>query len=283
MTTVRFFIRQFIHDVYSGISKNRIKYLLSSLVFFTLCLLFYAQTNNLIAAGYEGLDEGNTGRSVLDYLIFMSRGIEVYVPSPNSPFVLPIFWTVLQVFVALLVSVYPTDDLHGYATNVLTRTGSRHLWWASKVGWIIFTVCSFYLLGLVVILGFSFAVGDTSLLPIGDISLYATQIDALGLPLGKMLTALLVSLFVSIALSLVQMTLSFILKPALSFLIVMAYGIASAYFNAPFLIGAYSMMIRNGMVLEGGLSNTAMLLASCAVALIAAGLGAFCFKRMDIL
>jgi hypothetical protein len=281
--TAHFLIRQLIHDLYSGISRNKVKYLLCLLAFAMLSLLFYTQSNSLIAAHYEGLDEGSAHRSVLDYLIFMSRGIEEYVPSLSKPFTIPVFWAILQVLIALLVSVYPTEDLQTYAVGVLTRTGSRTLWWVSKVGWVIFTVCSFYLLGLAVVFVFALAVGDMSVFPVSDISAYATQIDARGPALTEVLMSLLVPPLVSIALSLAQMTLSFIVKPTLSFIAVMAYYIASAYLSVPVLIGGYSMVIRNGMVMEGGMSSAVMIIISCAVALLAAGSGSLYFKRMDIL
>lgn len=284
MTTIQTFAKLLLYDLRSGFAQNKAKYLIALLTFIAICVLCRSQTQTIwIDDGTGSLQLFTGGRSMSDYLIFMFRGIEVYVPSPNDPFTVPIFWMILQVLVALLVSVYPTNDLRTYALNVFTRIGSRRVWWVAKIAWTVLTVCSFYLLCLVVVAVFSLLAGDSSFLPVSAVGLYSSGIDALAMSPTELCGILLVPVFVSVALSVVQVSLSFIVKPALSFLFVMAYCVASAYLYSPFLLGDYSMILRNGLVMSEGLSSVVMIVVSSVVTLVALGLGTLYFKKMDIL
>jgi hypothetical protein len=272
------------YDLWAGFSQNKAKYLVALLAFITLCVLYRSQTQTLwVDDGKGGLQLFSGGRSISDYLIFMFKGIDVYVPSPSNPFTVPIFWMILQVLVAFLVSVYPTDDLRTYALNVLTRVRSRRVWWAAKIVWTVLTVCSFYLLCLAVVVVFALLTGDGALLPISAISLYSNGIDALALSSAELCGILLLPVFVSVALSVAQVSLSFVIKPALSFLSVMAYCTASAYLYSPFLLGDYSMILRNGLVMGGGLSSALMMAISALVTTLFAVAGTRYFLRKNIM
>jgi hypothetical protein len=249
-----------------------------------LCVAFYAQTQDLwVSDGPDGgLRRFSGTRSITDYLIFMAKGMEAYAPSTGGPFIFPIFWGMLHVLIALLVAGYPTSDFHGYALNVFLHAGSRGLWWAAKAVWTVLTVCSFYLLGLVVTLAFALAAGDATIFPASQVSLYVSAIDALAVARHELLLALLVPPASSIALSMLQVLLSFIIKPSLSFLAVMAYCFVSVFIPTPFLIGDYSMLLRNGIALQGGLSSAAMLAIDSISAVALAGLGGRYFQGKDI-
>jgi hypothetical protein len=284
LSAARTFSKLLLYDLRSGFAQNKAKYLIALLAFITLCALYRSQTQTIwIDDGTGGLQLFSGERSMSDYLIFMFEGIEVYVPSPNNPFIVPIFWMILQVLIALLVSVYPTNDLRTYALNVLTRVRSRRVWWVAKITWTILTVCSFYLLCLVVVAVFALATGDGSFLPVSAVSLYSSGIDALAMSPSELFGILLVPIFVSVALSVVQVSLSFVMKPALAFLAVMAYCVTSAYLFSPFLMGDYSMILRNGLVMSEGLNSLLMMAISVLVAVVFAVVGARYFLRKSII
>lgn len=261
------------------------KYFLAGVTFVVLCLFFYAQVR------YLRIEDPQSGAllpvpetsSLPDVLVFMFKGIEVYVPSSDEPFKVPIFWMILQILPALLVATYPADDLHGYAINTLLRAKSRSLWWLAKCAWTVLTICAFYTLCLLLVLVLSLLTGTGSFTPSCLINLFINGIDTSLLSSWSLVLALLVPLFVSIALSLVQVLLSFVIKPVLSFIVVMAYLLVSAYFFSPLLMGDYSMLLRNALVNPDGLSSLTMIAVSVMVAIAAAVIGAVRLSRMSIL
>jgi hypothetical protein len=281
---LRIFFKLLLYDLRTGFSQNKVKYLIALFAFITLCALYRSQTQTLWVDDGTGSLQLFAGRcSMSDYLIFMFKGIEVYIPSPNNPFTVPIFWMILQVLVALLVSVYPTDDLRTYAVSVLTRVRSRCVWWAAKIAWTVLTVCLFYLLCLVVVIVFALLAGDGALLPVSAVSLYSNGIDALAMSPAELVGTLLVPVFVSGALSVAQVFLSFIMRPVLSFLIVTAYCTTSAYLYSPFLLGDYSMVLRNGLVMAEGLDSALMMAISALITAVFAVVGARHFLRKSII
>jgi hypothetical protein len=268
----------------SGFAHNIGKYLLAAATFVVLCLFFYAQVRYLRIENLSGaLVPVPETPSIPDALIFIFKGIEVYVPSDSEPFKVPIFWMILQILLALLVATYPTNDLYNFATNTLLRAKSRSMWWLAKCAWTTLTVCTFYILCLLVVLVSSLLTGTASLMPNYLINLLINGTDTSLISYGSLVLALLVPLFVSIALSLVQVLLSFIIKPILSFIIIMAYLLVSTYFFSPLLVGDYSMFLRNALVNPSGLSSSLMIAISTAIAVVAILVGAIRLNRMSIL
>ena len=72
----------------------------------------------------------------------------------------------------------------------------------------------------------------------------------------------------SIAASLMQMMLSFVLSPIYSFIITIGYYVISAYYCSPFLIGNYSMMLRNASLNNGSIESL-FAVAICSILCIA--------------
>jgi hypothetical protein len=226
-------LRMLRYDLSAGFAANRTKLLLSVLVVMLIASSFAPECQNAIA---EVLPDGNAvyfegERSIVDYLIYLYKGIEVYVPGVSNPFMLPIFWLSLQILVALLVGMYPNADLRGYAPGALVRAGGKRLWWVSKACWVVLTVVAFYLLSYLATSAIALAMGDTQLLPTSNASLLVNGINAQALSLPELALLLLVPVAASIALALAQMTLSFVLNPALAFISVMAFCLASAYYH----------------------------------------------------
>ncbi len=271
------------HDLVFGFSQNKYKYCIAALTFFVLCLTFYIQSQDVWVLNQDNDFSKFTGaRSISDYFIFLSRGIEVFDPSSGEPFNFPMFWAIIQVLVALLVATYPTNDMHGYSRNVFYRTTSRSIWWYAKISWVILTVLSFYLLGFAVVAAFALSVGDIALFPISDISLHISSIDACSISPADTVLSLSVGVLASMFLAIVQVVLSFFIKAPFSFTAIMAYIIASTFLHTPILMADYSMLLRNGLLLPESLSNLTMITICLAASVVLAIAGSQYFKKFDI-
>ena len=272
------------HDVISGLRQNKYKYCIAALTVFVLCLSFYMLSQDIwLDSSPNGLHQYSGERSISDYFIFLSKGMEVYVPSTDNPFKFPIFWAIIQIQVALLVATYPANDLEGYSRNVFIRTENKLVWWCAKITWTVLTVVSFYLLGFIVVVMCSLIVGDTAFFPTSNISLHVNGIDACALLPSELFGALAVGVLASVVLATIQVVLSFVVKPAFSFVVIMTYTIASTYFHAPYLIADYSMLLRNGMLLPEGLDNMTMIVICLILALTSSIAGYLYFARRDII
>ena len=93
----------------------------------------------------------------------------------------------------------------------------------------------------------------------------------------------LLPLLVTLSLSLVQMLLCLILRPALSYVVSIVVMIASAYCPSPLLLGNYAMALRSSKVMGNGVSLGAGLLLTAALIILSAALGAALFRKTDIL
>ncbi len=272
------------YDLVFGFRQNKYKYCIAAIAVFVLCLSFYMQSQDVwVLAQDDDLSKFTGPRSISDYFIFITKGIEIYDPGSGEPFNFPMFWAIVQILIALLVATYPTSDLRGFSRNVLFRTTSRSIWWYAKVSWTLLTVLSFYLLGFAVVVVFALAVGDITLFPVSDISLHINNIDARLILPADIVFSLSVGMFASMFLAVAQVVLSFVIKAAFSFMTVMAYIVASTFFHTPILMADYSMLLRNGLLLVDGLSSLAMIII-CIVSFSAfAVIGGQHFKRCDIL
>ena len=285
MAYPRIFAQLLWHDLRIGFPKNRWRFLLAAVLYTMLGALFVSRCGALADMETEGMliTAGDAVPGTADILLSFFSGTEVYVPSQDAPFQLPVFWMLQQVVVAALVASYPSEDLYQYAIHVIYRSRSRVLWWGAKCVWTAMTVAAFSALCVLSAFIFSWVFGEVSLLPNPEIEILINRIDVLGVAQGRLLTALAVPVAVSVAISLAQVLVSFILKPVIGFLAVVSYFILSVFFFAPYLIGDYGMFMRSGLVREDGLPPETML-AIC-VGCIAAVLitGGLYFKRMDLL
>ena len=77
--------------------------------------------------------------------------------------------------------------------------------------------------------------------------------------------------------------LSFILRPGFGFLAVMVYLVVSIYYFSPFLIGDYSMLLRNGLICPEGLSSIEMIIICAGVSCTTLLAGNIYFNRADLI
>ena len=278
------------YDIRFGFAGNKSLFIFALAVFFMLAFVFFNQTNHLpsrlipVMVGGEiiHIDPSLENPSAVDYLLSFFQGIEVYVPSPEKPFSLPVFWMAIQIAVALLIVVYPSRDLYTYASQVITRGRSKWIWWLSKCLWVIVSVLAFYAIGFAIALVAGLISGGGIFGVSQGIQLVLNGLNIIGLSGSDLALLFLLPVLVTIALSLLQMALSFVVKPIISFTALMSYHLISWVAHSPFIIADYAMIKRNGAIYPAGLSSEVMLLVCGIVALATIVVGIPLFRRMNI-
>jgi hypothetical protein len=265
------------HDIRIGFAQNTGKFVMATFFYLALAAMFIMESQS-----YRGF-ESDPAVSLLDFLIYFNKGMEVYVFQSGEQFKIPYFWIMQTVLIALLVGSYPLEDLSAHAVNILTRSKSRWLWWLSKSLWIMTTVFAFYGIGLLVALGFSLVLGSPFRWPDSEIMLLVCNIDVTRLDIVTVVALLALAPAVSCALSLVQALLSLFIGSIASFAVLMCYVLASIYFFTPFLIADYSMLQRNALFYSGGIETVAAFFVAGAIILIVLIGGFMRIKGMDIL
>ena len=143
---------------------------------------------------------------------------------------------------------YAYKDMQTFGIQIITRSGSRRLWWLSKTLWCFFGTLLFHtVLWLTVCIACLVTKAELSLVLHADIICKLFQTFSTGTAIGEIqisLLALLLPAVVSFSLCLCQMTLSLFIKPTLSFLAMAVIAIISVYLFSPLLLCNYAMPIR---------------------------------------
>lgn len=185
--------------------------------------------------------------SWFDYLFYNLKGDKVYNYQDGERFIMPANWICFQVIVALIVGYYPIRDLSGYGKNTLVRSQSRVLWFTSKIILTVILVVLFYIAiyGTTLVFGL-FDSGSVSANLNVDVTNIFYQVNISDIYMPTFIAYLLIiPLLTSIAMSIVQVVLSFVINPFLSLVLVIGYFTIGTYYDAPYLIGNFSQVLRS--------------------------------------
>lgn len=270
------------YDLKSGMRRESVKYLVCAILFLGFCVGF-------IYTKGKGLEARTFG----DFLFFITAGMEEYIPMPGNIFMVPALW-VLMILAPLYITLYyPFYDLTAYGKNVLINAKSRLAWWLSKCFWAISCVFIYYLLLWGVITLFCVCGGgklslDISkslifrLIPMPSEDFCFTEGDFLQ---GENFAfqILFMPILIVSALSVMQMTISLIIKPFFSFCISAGILVLSAYYLSPFLLGNYAMSQRSDLLIDNGVHMQTGIIFSLALLTLSCVVGLCIFMRYDIL
>jgi len=269
------------YDLKNGFRVGGLKLMIIILMTLAFCLDFYLRKD--IVYMVDPLTPPGTW---MDYLFYIFAGIKEYTPSITEEFIFPIKWILIHLFILYSTLYYPHRDLSSLGLNVLVRTKGRLAWWLSKSIWNISYVLTCYISIFLTIIIFCLVANEPISLEItpmfvNDLLDAGSPFDTFPSYLASII--LLMPMFISIVLNLVQMTLGLFIKPLYSFGMMAVILLASAYFLNPFFIGNYAMPIRSEYVIENGLQATTGVMLSALIMTLAFLIGSFYFKRYDIL
>lgn len=232
------------HDITQGTLRMWPGYLCAIVIGMSGSITLNSIITSLVSAG-ELFSSG----TLIDYYMYSTRGLEVFRLSPESYFLIPVYWFCFHLILAFVIGHHAEDDFKGYGKNIILATKTRIGWWMAKCAWCIFSVILFYLLRFLGVFLYT-------LLAKGEISFHVTMELMKGFGSGLiymengeiLLMTLVLPCLVSIAISMLQMLLSLKIGAVNSFATVCVLYIFSAYYTSPLLPGNYTMWLRNNTV-----------------------------------
>lgn len=261
------------YNVRVGIVRNRPLYLLVVMTF-ALSVLF--------AHSARQSADISLALSWTDYALYTLQGTPIPVPGAQKVS-FPINWIFPQLVLALLVASSTSIDIGGYGVQVLHRVRSRASWWSGMWAWTALSVLSFYAIAAVSWLVACLTLSGGRLAPQEEVQATIGGLNIEGLSGGAIAGALVLPVVISLAMSTVQMTLSFLFRPLIGILIVVGYLLASAVVHSPALFAGASMVARNALFTPEGATTSTTLAVSLVVCVVAAVGGGMVFNRKDLL
>lgn len=240
------------HDFCAGIQKLKGK-----LLVFMIIVLICG-----IAAITEFRDSGETGSTFAEIVAYSLGGVAPFMGERENVqgFQMPVFWMVIQLYIAYVLGSYPIYDKSRYGIMLLLRTKNRKKWWAGKVIWTLIMISVLYF--IMYILFFCMSDQRESWWKIRSAYTYIYNADYSILGLQEIcLLIFILPILTACALALLQLLMIFATNP------IVAYGITgflcagSAFYESPFFIANNSMMIRSlDKIAVGATWETIMLL-----------------------
>lgn len=276
-------------DIKNSFSLNKYKLLGTALIFFVFCFMLYYRF-----MGTWELQGKEYAPSFADLLLYIFSGMKVYIPAQSLKFEIPITWLSIQLYIAFMIGNYANRDMSGQGLQILLRTTRKSFWFIGKVAYCFVSVALFYLTGYAAVFVYSALAGTPSLSLSGEIYMYVVGINASLFSASELAVGLLLlPILTSFLLSLFQLLISLWVKPIFSYIFVVAYTSASAYYVSYFLIGNYSMLFRNEKVVSSdiflsikgisGIDQRIALAVLLAAILLSVVLGCISLKKYDFL
>lgn len=227
-----------------------------------------------------------------DLLFYMFAGIHKFVPGTEKRFLFPAIWALLMFLPLFFVLYYPFYDLLGYGKNTLILSQNRKMWWLSKCCWcfiyiaifflVVYLTTAIYCLTQGIPLSFKISVNSYNMVVLKD------YIESENYTLSSFSGSFspsfyLLPIFVISSYSFVQMTISLLLAPAYSYMISVSFFVLSAFYMKPFLLGNYTLALRNKCIIQQGMQMRTGMVLSILTSVTFIIVGAYLFDRHDIL
>ncbi len=279
------FIKFLDHDLKYGIGSNKKRLLITFLMFAFLALYHFFTLRIFQITNPEYF---NSPVTTADYFMSIVGGYGKpnFFGDGTSDYAVPSVWLVFILWIMFTNLYYPFKDLDGVGKHLVILSGSRGVWWLSKCVWtvintiinylIVFASCAF--VGL--LFGAKLSMNSNTYLyrtlNIEEVSLTSSTV-------WNLTSVFLMIGFSLIVLSLLQLLVSLLAKPMISFFLVTAYIFAATFKQSPFLFANYVLGARNNAVVTTGLNNYLGLLIGAWIILLSVAIGYFVFNCRDIL
>lgn len=245
-----------------------------------VCLLFLVVVQIAYVAKANHL--GGIGTlSAGDVVASVNWGMQPFDPATRRFFILDMVWAAPYFLLGYLACSALTDAVRRQAYQVLTRTCSRVIWVASKYIRMVTIVLAYIVVEVLAAILLAVAFGGTA-------SLIPTQgnegvpIDG-GTGFGALALTYPLILLAPLAFAMLITTLALVITPLMTYLFLIAFVIASAYFAFPLLFVGGSMVVRSILV-TGDWSATAWVLSVCiAVILLSPCIGYVATRKVELL
>ena len=226
------------HDIYNGIISKWRFYLLATFFFSFEMLLFLKKISNLLKTS-----KPNEKLSILDFVLYTFAGNEKFDPKKGID--LSETWFIFFIFIFLIVGFYCNEDLKKNGSSIIFITKYIFVWWTGKCIWCILANVIYFLVYVSNAIFYSYFFGDCRWNLSPTICKEFFKINIIGMDIfSKIFYLLIILLLISIAISLVQITLCLFINPIYSFIFVVSYILSSAFYSNAFLLLNYTMFRR---------------------------------------
>ena len=274
-------IRVFGRDLKLGTIKKFYNYVLLFVIAGMICQGTYTVyikhfSDNMIA--------GNG--TWFDYLMSVNPGMKVFSIVEDKEFNVPIYWFTMQIMMHYMIAYYPENDFRLYGKTIIPKIGSAGKWWISKCLWCILSVLISY--GLIIVSTLLFAnIHNAKIKP--EVTnrflsqLHGAAVDYLSSG-DIILIVIIVPMMTTISLCLLELLLSFIISPVISYIMICAMYVLSAYYHTWWLTPGFTMWKRSSYVnfQKGYTPKTGILIAVYLSMACIIG-GKLYFDRKDVL
>lgn len=274
---LRIFLRQLRHDLRQGIWA-RWMYAVPILLFTLIMALSF---RNQIDFLNSSLDDP-LPFTFADACIYLFEGMDIYTPTSETRFEIPVFFLVNNIYLLFMTAYYPIKDLSGAGKLFLLKSRRRSTAWASKCVWLLLSTALIYLLEYGII--FLLTAGPNALTPTPELQQLLHRYDPVIWQGGTWaIFIFLLPFLTTLTLGMVQLVISLLWVPLAGFVVGVVILVASAYYFSPLLIGNYAMLLRSSLLIENGIRYPAAIAVEIAIIAVLALAGGLYFKRYDIL
>lgn len=273
------------HDLRTGIWGQKARMLVTFSMFFCLSSYYF-----LTVRIFELTDPQyfETPVTTGDYFLSIIGGCGkvVFFDGMDNSFVMPTIWMVFVLWMQFVSLYYPFSDLNGMGKQLIVISGKRSIWWLSKCIWTVVNTSVNYLLIFAssLLSGLCFGAKPSMQAHWYLARILDIRIDDLTTQTTWNLWPLfLLTGFILIAFSLLQLFLSLAVTPLFSYFLLAAYLFAGAYIQSPAFLGNFLMAARNSRLVVTGLPSFVGIVPGIVITAISIAAGLFLFRRKDIL
>ena len=128
-------------DVRNGICKN-VGLILAPFIIALISFVDFNRTFYPFALAASSAS--NVIPTYADHIMYIYGGMAQYIPNPAEPFQFPARWMIWLISLLFFMSSYAYKDMQTFGIQIITRSGSRRLWWLSKTLWCFFGTLLFH-------------------------------------------------------------------------------------------------------------------------------------------
>lgn len=277
------FIKILKFDIKNGIIKRAWLFAIVFVFFLTADFILFMQRMNM---GIDNPQIIGQKFTIGDMLLYATGGAKHFVAEDGTAFTYPILWILVILIISFINLRYPADNLCGFGRHMLILSGSRRGWWVSKCVWQLLSVCIYYFIMLLAAASFALFAGADFSLNISEFlpRLFTLDLRELAPMPWDIVIPILLHIFTVYILCMLQMLLSFYIRPLMSFFVISAILVFSVFFSSPLLIGNLAMPLRTeNIVINDPISlylGFVVCLILCAAIFV---IGLIKVNKMDIL
>ncbi len=221
-----------------------------------------------------------------DVLLSKTGGI-LPLNAQSQSFLFPTEWLAIQMLLCYFTLGYMQEDFTRGGAQVITRMGSKTLWWLSKCLWNVCSVTLFFCLGYGILFLLTVLTGKSpafTLNPSVFAFYFSCSLPETGAAQSELFLALCVLPWLTAAaVNLVQMALTIFLKPAYAYFATGCWLIVGVYYAHALLLPNYGLSVRSGAVGVYGFQSVTGVLLCLGTMALAVAAGALGLRRKDMI